>query len=192
MSRWEIIKFENCWYKSIRILVVLKLLFQQFLNLSSSLQDMSGPILGALSNNRWLGGDFFSRHCKRMKNWGTFRLHAPGLEATPFLPVFALIKWKMGRATMRESVWQKNDGRRKARRDWWTCSPARYCQFNPGISTLAWIMDDGWGIIYPKRFFFFFSPWLPFVALIFRLLQQQKPSKNWENWKCGQRTPIVT
>jgi hypothetical protein len=52
ISRWEIIKFENCWYKSVRILEVLKLLFQQFLNLSSSLQDMSGPILGALSNNR--------------------------------------------------------------------------------------------------------------------------------------------
>jgi hypothetical protein len=27
ISRWEINKFENCWYKSVRILVVLKLLF---------------------------------------------------------------------------------------------------------------------------------------------------------------------
>ncbi len=34
-------------------LKVLKLLFQQFLNLSSSQRDMSGPILGDLSNNRW-------------------------------------------------------------------------------------------------------------------------------------------
>ncbi len=33
--RWEINKFENCWYKSVRILEVLKLLFQQFLNFSS-------------------------------------------------------------------------------------------------------------------------------------------------------------
>jgi hypothetical protein len=31
---------------------VLKLFFQQVLNLSSSQRDMSGPILGALSNNR--------------------------------------------------------------------------------------------------------------------------------------------
>jgi hypothetical protein len=56
ISRWEINKFENCWYKSVRILEVLKLSFQQFLNLSSSQRDMSGPILGTLSNNRWLWG----------------------------------------------------------------------------------------------------------------------------------------
>jgi hypothetical protein len=31
-------------------------LFQQFLNLPSSQRDMSGPILGDLSNNRWPGG----------------------------------------------------------------------------------------------------------------------------------------
>jgi hypothetical protein len=52
ISRWEINNFENCWYKSVRILEVLKLLFQQFLNLKSSQRDMSGPILGDLSNNR--------------------------------------------------------------------------------------------------------------------------------------------
>ncbi len=57
ISRWEINKFENCWYKSVRILEVLKLLFQQFLNLSSSQRDMSGTILGDLSNNRWSGGN---------------------------------------------------------------------------------------------------------------------------------------
>ncbi len=56
ISRWEINEFENCWYKSVRILEVLKFLFQQFLNLSSSQRDMSGPILGALSNNRWSWG----------------------------------------------------------------------------------------------------------------------------------------
>ncbi len=56
ISRWEINKFENCSYKSVRILEVLKFLFQQFMNLSSSQRDMSGPILGALSNNRWSGG----------------------------------------------------------------------------------------------------------------------------------------
>ncbi len=55
ISRWEIIKFENCWYKRVGILEVLKLLFQRFLNFSSSQRDMSGPILGDLSSNRWSG-----------------------------------------------------------------------------------------------------------------------------------------
>ncbi len=55
-SPWENNKFENCWYKSVRILEVLKLIFQQFLNLSSSQRDMSDPILGDLSDNRWSGG----------------------------------------------------------------------------------------------------------------------------------------
>ncbi len=32
--------------------LITYLLFQQFLNLSSSQRDMSGPILGDLSNNR--------------------------------------------------------------------------------------------------------------------------------------------
>ncbi len=54
-SRLEINKFENCWYKSVRILEVLKLLYQQFLNLSSSQRDMSGPLLGDLSNIRSSG-----------------------------------------------------------------------------------------------------------------------------------------
>ncbi len=56
ISRWEINKFENCWYKSVRILQVLKLFFQQFLNLSSSQRDSSGPRFGALSKNRWSEG----------------------------------------------------------------------------------------------------------------------------------------
>jgi hypothetical protein len=55
ISRWEINKFENCGYKSVRILEVLKLLFHLFFNFSSSQRDMSGPILGDLSNNGWLG-----------------------------------------------------------------------------------------------------------------------------------------
>jgi hypothetical protein len=77
ISRWEINKFENWWYRSVRILEVLKLVFQQFLNLSSSQRDMSGPILGALSNNRWL--------------WGTVHALAwekyPGREWATLLPV---------------------------------------------------------------------------------------------------------
>ncbi len=34
ISRWEINDFETCWYKSVRILEVLKLLFQQIMNLT--------------------------------------------------------------------------------------------------------------------------------------------------------------
>jgi hypothetical protein len=62
---WEINKFENCWYKSVTILEVLKLLFQQFPNLSSSQQDMSGPILRNLSNNRWLEGTVFKHFSRK-------------------------------------------------------------------------------------------------------------------------------
>ncbi len=61
--RWEINKFGDCWYKRVRILEVLELLFQQFLNLSSSQRDMSDPILGDLSNNRWSGGSFPQFSC---------------------------------------------------------------------------------------------------------------------------------
>ncbi len=47
---------QKCLYKkSVRILKVLKLLFQQFSNLLISERDMSGPRLGALFNNRWSG-----------------------------------------------------------------------------------------------------------------------------------------
>ncbi len=47
ISRWELNKFESPDKKSVKILD------QQFLSLSSSQRDMSGPILaGALSNNR--------------------------------------------------------------------------------------------------------------------------------------------
>ncbi len=56
ISCCEVNKFKNCWYTSVRILEVLKLLFQQFLNLSSSQRDMSGPKLVDLSNNRWSWG----------------------------------------------------------------------------------------------------------------------------------------
>jgi hypothetical protein len=58
ISRWEINKFENCWYKSVSILEVLKHLFQRVLNFPSSQWGSSGPILGDLSNNRWSGGNF--------------------------------------------------------------------------------------------------------------------------------------
>ncbi len=63
ISRWEINEFENCWYKSVRILEVLKLLFQQYLNFSSSQRDMSGPILGVLSDNMWSGGIAYVARC---------------------------------------------------------------------------------------------------------------------------------
>jgi hypothetical protein len=56
ISRWELDKFKNCWNKSFRISRILTLLYQQFSNLSFSPRDMSGPRLGALSNNKWSGG----------------------------------------------------------------------------------------------------------------------------------------
>ncbi len=68
ISRWETNKFENCWYESVRILEVLKLLFQQFLNLSNSQRDMSCPILGALSNNRWSGSTYSFKKRNKWKN----------------------------------------------------------------------------------------------------------------------------
>jgi hypothetical protein len=76
ISRLEMNRFENCWYKSIRILEVLKLLFQQFLNFSSSQQDMSGPRLRALPNNRWSGDTCFRKTWKKWTppfSWDVFR-----------------------------------------------------------------------------------------------------------------------
>ncbi len=70
ISRWEINKFENCWFKSVRILEVLKLLFQQCLNLSSSQQDMRGPILGDLSNNRGPGGTLVIQDLENLHEYG--------------------------------------------------------------------------------------------------------------------------
>ncbi len=55
VSRWELDKFKICWNKSFRTSKILTLLYQQFSNLLISQQDMSGPRLGALSNNRWSG-----------------------------------------------------------------------------------------------------------------------------------------
>jgi hypothetical protein len=52
MSRWELDKFKNCWNKSFRSSRILTLLYQQFSNLLISQRNMSGPWLGALSNNR--------------------------------------------------------------------------------------------------------------------------------------------
>ncbi len=58
ISRWELDKFKNCWNKSFRTSKILTLLYQQFSNLLISQRDMSGPRLGALSNNKWSGGSF--------------------------------------------------------------------------------------------------------------------------------------
>ncbi len=49
-------KYKNCWNKSFRTSKILTLLYQQFSDSLISQRDMSGPRLGALSNNRWLGG----------------------------------------------------------------------------------------------------------------------------------------
>ncbi len=55
ISRWELEKFKNSWNKSFRTSMILTLLYQQLSNLLISQRDMSGPKLGALSNNRWSG-----------------------------------------------------------------------------------------------------------------------------------------
>ncbi len=55
ISRWELDKFKHCCNKNFRTSKIRTILYQQFLNLLISQRDMSGPILGALSNNRWLG-----------------------------------------------------------------------------------------------------------------------------------------
>jgi hypothetical protein len=52
VSRWELDKFENCWNKSFRTSKILTLLYRQLSNLLIFQQDMSGPRLGTLSNNR--------------------------------------------------------------------------------------------------------------------------------------------
>ncbi len=53
ISRWELDKFKNCWNKSFSTSKILATLYHQFSNLLISKRDMSGPRLGALSNNRW-------------------------------------------------------------------------------------------------------------------------------------------
>ncbi len=55
ISRWELDKCKNCWNRSFSTSNILTLLYQQYLNLLISQRDMSGPRLGALSNNRWSG-----------------------------------------------------------------------------------------------------------------------------------------
>ncbi len=57
----ELDELKNCWNKSFRTSKILTLLYQQFSNLLISQRDMSGPRLGALSNNRWSGDNFVSR-----------------------------------------------------------------------------------------------------------------------------------
>ncbi len=61
ISRWELDKFQNCWNKSLRTSNIRTLLHQQFLILLISQRDMSGPRLGALSNNRWSGVPLYAR-----------------------------------------------------------------------------------------------------------------------------------
>ncbi len=56
IPHWEFEEFKNCWNKSCRTSKILTLLYQQFSNVLISQRDMSGPRLGALSNNRWSGG----------------------------------------------------------------------------------------------------------------------------------------
>ncbi len=54
-SYWELHKFKDCWNKSIRSSKILTFLYQKFSNFFISERSMSGPRLGALSNNMWSG-----------------------------------------------------------------------------------------------------------------------------------------
>jgi hypothetical protein len=56
ISRWELDKFKNCCNKSFRASKILTLSYQQFSYLLVFQRDMSGPRLGALSNDRWSRG----------------------------------------------------------------------------------------------------------------------------------------
>ncbi len=52
ISRWELDKFKNSSNKSSRTSKILTMLYQQFFKLFISQRNMSGPRLGALSNDR--------------------------------------------------------------------------------------------------------------------------------------------
>ncbi len=86
ISPWEINKFENCWYKKVRILKVLKILFQQFFIMSCSQKDMSGPMLGDLSNKMWSGGyyvllNFYQMKWKSVTFWECRRCQCGNINA---------------------------------------------------------------------------------------------------------------
>jgi hypothetical protein len=52
IPHWELDILKNCRNKSFRTFKILTLLYQQFSNWLISQRDMSGPRLGALSNNK--------------------------------------------------------------------------------------------------------------------------------------------
>ncbi len=112
-------QFENCWFKRVRILEVLKLLFQQFLNLSSSQRDMSGPILRNLSNNRWLRGIALSKlwpvsrliggcHRSTSGTWFTvMSVVSRSVKVTIVFFFFFLFTWKECKCCLKEKeyIW---------------------------------------------------------------------------------------
>ncbi len=98
---WEMNRYKNWWYKSVRILEVLRLLFQEFLYLSSSQRDMSGPRLGALSKNRWSWGIEMVHHpeawapkIKVLPLWNQHSFLQPLLTASGHLyETYARFSW---------------------------------------------------------------------------------------------------
>jgi hypothetical protein len=75
-SRWELGKFKNCWNKIFRTSKILTLLYQQFSNLLIFQRDMSGPRLGALSNNRWSGDSYTHNRNLKWFNCGFMAVHS--------------------------------------------------------------------------------------------------------------------
>jgi hypothetical protein len=84
IPRWELEKFQNCWNKSFRTFKILTLLCQQFLNLLISQRGMSGPRLGALSNNRWWGYlSIFPCNNAQMSTMSSLKFQIEDLEKCP-------------------------------------------------------------------------------------------------------------
>jgi hypothetical protein len=85
ISRWELDEFKICWNKSSRPSKILTLLYQQFSNLFISQRDMSGPRLGTLSNNRWLGGTSCTQDFTLLfLNRDSFSSYRDGSHAEPW------------------------------------------------------------------------------------------------------------
>ncbi len=125
-------KVQNCWNKSCRTSKILTLLYQQFSNALICQRDISGPRLGALSNNWWSGGNsrvsfrHWCYHCK-------FTVHLyPGKRFSTILTVqFIDRRW-------RSSAFQQ----------YRYVHPRNFISFSP--------RPVHWSVLYDSRWFFFF------------------------------------
>ncbi len=103
ISCWELDKFRKCWNKSFRTYIILTLLYHQFPNLLVSQQDMSGPRLGAVSNNRWSGGIYWHKARLLTRQIFFFHLRIYSLSIEPMILFFPLF-WEITQKTV--SAWR--------------------------------------------------------------------------------------